>query len=125
MWMFLFLLFFQTGPNPCQDSPTQTQPPSLIVQVVDPEWLPIPGAEVTIKPPGGDAQTKSDRKATDKDGYAKFFAPGDADYAVEAEKYGFKRARLNRVHLLKPSGSFPTAYVQLKMSLSGPGTTVY
>jgi hypothetical protein len=125
MWMFLFLFLFQTGPNPCHDSPAQKQSPSLIVQVVDPGWLPIPGAEVELKPLRGDAKTKSDRKETDKDGYAKFFAPGDADYDIEVEVYGFKRGRLNRVHLFKPSGSSSTAYVQLKMSLSGPGTTVY
>jgi hypothetical protein len=125
MWMLLFLSFFQTGSNPCQDSPAQTQPPSLIVQVVDPDWLPIAGAEVTIKPLREDAQTKSDRKKTGKDGYAKFFAPGDADYGIEVEMYGFKRGRLNHVHLFKPSGSSSAVSVQLKMSLSGPGTTVY
>jgi len=80
---------------------------------------------VKLKPLGGDAKTKPDRKETDKDGYAKFFAPGDADYDIEVEAYGFKRGRLNRVHLFKPSGSSSTAYVQLKMSLLGPGTTVY
>jgi hypothetical protein len=78
-----------------------------------------------LKPLRGDAKTKSDRKETDKDGYAKFFAPGDADYDIAVEAYGFKRGRLNHVHLFKPSSSSSTAYVQLKMSLSGPGTTVY
>jgi hypothetical protein len=125
MWMFLFLFLFQTGPNPCQDSPAQMQSPSLIVQIVDPGWLPIPRAEVMLKTLRGDAKTKSDRKETDKDGYAKFFAPGDAYYDIEVEAYGFKRGRLNHVHLRKPSGSSSTVYVQLKMSLSGPGTTVY
>ena len=76
-WFCFFLL--QAGPNSCQDSPAQTQSPSLIVQVVDPGWLPIPGAEVMLKHLRSDAKTKSDRKETDKDGYAKFFAPGDAD----------------------------------------------
>ena len=126
MWMLLFLFFFQAGSNPCQDSPAQTQAPSLIVQVVDPGWLPIAGAEVTIKPLREGAQTTSNGKKTGKDGYAKFFAPGDADYSVEVEMYGFKRERLNHVHLVRLSGSSSAAaYVQLKMSLSGPGTTVY
>src|ERR1700683_446814 len=125
MWMFLFLFFFQAGPNPCQDSPAQTQSPSLIVQVVDPGWLPIGGADVTLKPLHGDTQTKSDREETDKDGHAKFVATGDTDYDIEVKMYGFKRERLDHVHLFKPSGSPSTAYVQLKMSLSGPGTTVY
>jgi len=125
MWMFLFFFLLQSGRNPCQDSPAQSQSPALIVQVVDPGWLPIPGAEVKLKALPGDEKTKSDRKETDKDGYVKFVVPGDADYDIEVEVYGFKRGRLNHVHLFKPSGSSPTAYVQLKMSLSGPGTTVY
>jgi hypothetical protein len=87
--------------------------------------LPIAGADVTIKSLREDAKTKSEGKKTDKDGYAKFFAAGDADYAIEVGIYGFKRGRLNHVHLFKPSGSSSAAYVQLKMSLSGPGTTVY
>src|ERR1700720_2611378 len=80
MWMFLFLFFMQANPNPCQSSPVLTQSPSLIVQVVDPMWLPVPGAEVTVKPLRGDTQLKSNRTETDKDGYARFFVPSDADY---------------------------------------------
>jgi hypothetical protein len=125
MWMLLFLFFLQANPNPCQAPPAQTQSPSLIVQVVDPDWLPIPGAEVTLKPLDGEAQQKSNRTETDKDGYAKFFVPGDADYAIEAQWSGFKRESLKRVHLFKAGGSSTPAYVQLKMRLSGPGTTVY
>jgi len=83
MWMLLFLFFMQANPNPCQAPPPQTQSPSLIAQVVDPNWLPIPGAEVTVKPLRGDTQPKSNRAETNKDGYAKFFVPGDADYAIE------------------------------------------
>jgi hypothetical protein len=125
MWMLLFLFFIQSNSNPCQPSPAQTQSPSLIVQVVDPVWLPVPGAEVTLKPLHVDAQSKSNRIRTDKDGYAKFIIPGDADYSVDVELYGFKRERLKRVHLFKTSASPAPAYVQFKLRLSGTGTTVY
>ena len=125
MWMFLFLFFMQATPNPCQSSPALTQSPSLIVQVVDPVWLPVPGAEVTVKPLRRDTQLKSNRTETDKDGYARFLVPTDADYSIEVNLYGFKRERLKCVHLFKTSGSSAPAYVQLKLSLSGPGTTVY
>jgi hypothetical protein len=125
MWMFLFLFFMQANPNPCQGSPALTQSPSLIVQVVDPVWLPVPGAEVTLKPLRGDTQLKANGTETDKDGYAKFFVPSDADYSIEVKLYGFKRERLKCVHVFKTSGSSAPAYVQLKLSLSGPGTTVY
>src|SRR5260370_2763143 len=73
MWMFLFLFFTQANPNPCHASPARPQPPSLVVQVVDPVWLPVPGAEVTLKPLHADAHLKSNRTETDKDGYASFF----------------------------------------------------
>jgi hypothetical protein len=125
MWILFFLFLMQANPNPCQAPPGQTQSPSLIVQVVDPDWLPIPGAEVTLKPLLADAQLKSNRTRTDKEGYSKFLVPGDADYAIEVELYGFKREHLKCVHLLKSSDPPVPAYVQLKLRLSGPGTTVY
>jgi hypothetical protein len=125
MWILLFLLFIQANSNPRQASPTPTQAPSLIVQVVDPNWQPLPSAKVTVKQIHGDAQSKSNPAETDKDGYANFTAPGDADYAIEADLYGFKRASVSPVHLFKSSGSSSTAYVQIKMRLSGPGIIVY
>jgi len=125
MWILFFLLLMQANPNPCQAPPAQTQSPSLIVQVVDADWLPIPGAEVTLKPLSGDAQLKSNRTETDKDGYVKFFVTVAADYAIEARLYGFKRESLKHVHLFKAAGSSRPAYVQLRLRLSGPGTTVY
>jgi len=78
-----------------------------------------------IKLLGEDTQLKSYRSETDKDGYSKFFVPSDADYDIEASLYGFKRGRVSHVHLLKASGSLTSAYVQLKLRLSGPGTTIY
>jgi hypothetical protein len=84
-------------------------------------WLPVPGAEVTVKPLDGDAQSKSSRTRTDTDGYAKFVVPGDADYSIEVKSYAFKRERMENMHLLKTAGP---AYVQLRLRLSDP-VTVY
>lgn len=125
MWLLLFLVFTQANPNPCQVALTQTQAPSLIVQVVDPNWIPIPGAKVTAKPLEGNGKLKSNPEDTDKDGYAKFLVTGNTDYAIEVQTYGFKRGRISPVHLFKASGSSSPAYVQLRLELSGPGTTVY
>ncbi len=77
---------------------------------------------MTVKPLHGDAQSKSNRAETDKDGYAKFPVQGDADYSINVELYGFKRERMENFHLFKPSGS--PAYVQFRLRLSGHGTTV-
>ncbi|MFZ0978664.1 MAG: carboxypeptidase-like regulatory domain-containing protein [Candidatus Acidiferrales bacterium] len=125
MWVLLFLFLLQTNPNPCEALPAQAQSPSLIVQVVDPDWLPVPGAQVTVEPLASDQKTKSSRTETDKDGYAKFSVSGDADYAIHVELYGFKRESLEHVHLFKTSSSSVPAYVQLKLRLSGPGTMVH
>lgn len=122
MWLFLFLFLLQANPNP---SAAQIQSPPLIVQVVDPNWIPIPGAQVTIKTLRGGAQSQSNRSETDKDGYARFFIPRDADYDIEASLYGFKRGRVGHVHLFKESDSSTSAYVQLRLTPSGPGITVH
>jgi hypothetical protein len=122
MWMLLLLCFVQANPAPCQTPPPTTQSPSLIIQVVDPSWLPVPGAKVTVKLLHGDARSKSNQAETDKDGYARFPIQGEADYFIDVELYGFKRARMENFHLFKPSGS--PAYVQFRLQLSGHGTTV-
>jgi hypothetical protein len=117
MW-FVVLLFFASH----QALPTVTEPPSLIVQVVDPNWLPVPGAEVMVKPLSGKAESKVGH--TNKDGNAEFWVQGDADYAIEAKRQGFKTKLLKHVHLTKPSTTFPTAYMQFQLTPSGPSITV-
>jgi hypothetical protein len=125
MWMLLFLLFLQTSPKLCQASPPETGTPSLVIQVVDPAWSPVPGAEVTLKPLVENAHSKSNRVLADEDGYARFSIPGDADYAIEVKYDGDKNGRLRRVHLFKTSSAFPTAYVQVQLRVSGPKITFY
>lgn len=123
MWTLFFLLLLQGGPTPCQTPPAPTESPSLIVQVVDPAWYPIPGAGVTVRPLTGHSLPNSG--LANNQGYANFSAPGDADYAIEVKKAGYKSARLRSLHLFKSSGPFPTAYVQIRLQVSGPTTTVY
>jgi hypothetical protein len=118
MWLIALLLLVSP-----QAVPTTTKPPSLIVQLVDPTWDPLPGADVTVKPLSG--KVESSVAHTDKDGYAKFWVAGDNDYAIEAKLTGFKTKRLKHVHLFKPTATSPTAYIQLQLKLSGPTTTVY
>lgn len=93
-----------------------------MVQVVDPNWLPIPGAEVTVKPLSGSGESKVGH--TNKDGNVEFWVRGDADYAIDAKGQGFKRKQLKRVHLTKPSAAFPTVYIQFQLKVTGPSITV-
>jgi hypothetical protein len=95
----------------------------LIVQVVDPNWDPLSGAEVMVKPLS--AKKESVLIRTEKDGYAQFWVEADNDYAIEAKLPGFKVKRLGHMRLFKRTATTPTAYVQLQLQLSGPMTTVY
>ena len=45
MWLLAVLL---QATNPCSPAPTPSTPPTLVVQAVDPLWLPLPGAEVRV-----------------------------------------------------------------------------
>jgi hypothetical protein len=104
--------------------PKPTTPPSLVVQLVDPHWLPIPGAAVTVKPLSGKGQ--SSVVHTDEDGYAKFWLTEGQDYTIEAKLPGFKTKRLKNVHLFNYSTGVPeTAYIQLQLKPSERPITVY
>jgi hypothetical protein len=122
MWFLLFITVCAAIPIPGQSS-SPAQPPPLVVQVVDPAWFPIPGAEVKLESLSRNTHSISMR--TDNDGYAKFFVPVDGDYTIEASFAGFKNGRLKRIHLSQPNRPFPTAYVQLQLRVLDSGTKVY
>lgn len=133
MWIIALLLLMSpqvvsnSGPANRASVPESAEPPSLIVQVVDPGWLPLGGAEVTvsIRPVAGKRESRVAH--TMDDGDAKFWIPGDprdADYTIEANYGGFKTKRLKGVHLGGLSSSRPTAYVQIQLP-PGPPIIVY
>jgi hypothetical protein len=96
-------------------SPQPTSPPTVVVQVVDPVWLPIPGASVSLS-----ANGRQNHKAyTDREGNARFWVAENTEYAIEAEKTGFKRKRLKHLYIHNNSDPFPTAYVQVKLGTAG------
>jgi hypothetical protein len=95
---------------------------SLVVQLVDPVWDPLPGIPVTVKPLSEKA--KPSVVYTDEAGYAKFWLASDRDYSIEAKWPGFKTKRV-RVHLFDRTSASPTAYVQLRLKSSERPITVY
>jgi hypothetical protein len=136
MWLIALLLLFSpqvvSDSNPCgrasSSASAPIQPPFLIVQVVDPSWLPLPGAAVTVSVRPVTGKKESKVAHTMGDGDAKFWIPGDpgdADYTIEANYGGFKTKRLKGVHLGTHSSSRPTAYVQVQLQPVGPPITVY
>lgn len=92
-------------------------PPTIIVQVVDPAWIPVPGARVeTVQ------EARSDGK-----GSTQFWLGGDAEYDIEVSSPGFRKARVRAVRVTRapPSSAFPTAHVQIRLKLAGPTVTVH
>jgi hypothetical protein len=124
MWIFLLLLFLQSNAAPCSSAtPPPAGAPSLIVQAVDPDYIPIPGAHVMVKPLNSNAQTIL--SSTDGDGYARIFAPEDTEYSVEINLVGFKNDRVKSLHLGNRTHAPHTAYIQFVMKLSGSGVAIY
>jgi len=133
MWLIALLLLFSpqvaSDSNPCgrTSTPKPTEPPFLVVKVVDPSWLPLPGAEVTVSIRSVTGKKESKVAYTTDDGDAKFWIPGDpgdADYTIEANYGGFKAKRRKGVHLGTHSSSSPTAYVHIQLP-AGPSIIVY
>ena len=121
-----------TGINPghLRDDPVGLQPPTLLVEVVDPVWLTVPGATVTVIP-------RADRKkrytaTTDHDGIARFSVPRNADYDIEAAVTGFKKGRIKSVRLIggvisesnEQARPTPAPRIQMRLKLSGISVVV-
>jgi hypothetical protein len=122
MSIFLFLLFLQSSASPLPPATPPSGAPTIIVQAVDQDYLPIPGATVTVSALANKSRSVSAR--TGDNGSAEFFVPDEADYLVEIKMQNFKIARLKHLHISKPSTTLRTAYVQLVMKFSGITVTV-
>jgi hypothetical protein len=120
MWLLLGLLLQTAAPATQAPSPPP-DPPALVVQAVDPMWLPIPGIRVLVRSRDGGV----DRWVqTNRLGFAEFSVPRDAEYEIEASHPGFKTAHLKRVRIGRLVQGTPTAYVQLRLERSGSLFTV-
>ena len=120
MALLALLLLSQAAASPCIASPAPVEPPSLIVQAVDSNWLPLPGMQVTIIPSRGTkciAQTK-------RDGFAELWLPRNAEYSIEVESPGFKRKRVKSVKIGPVLEYTSTAYVQVQLEVASPKMTI-
>jgi hypothetical protein len=59
-------------------------PPTLVVQVVDPVWIPLPDSDVTVKPANGNGKGSAKSAHADENGYAKFWVDTGVEYTIEA-----------------------------------------
>ena len=101
-------------------------PPFVIVQAVDPAWLPLPGAVVRLRERSG---TRTAYKATtNADGFASFrFDPPDPQqvYDISVTMAGFKEAEIKNIRFGSCSGECSVSrYVQLRLAVAGPEFTI-
>ena len=95
--------------------------PTLLVQVVDPGWLPMPRLTVhATRVPScaskGAPAERAVQATTDGSGYARFDVPDDADYRLVVDKGPGLVTIQKCVHVFTRSAALPTAYVQLQMN---------
>jgi hypothetical protein len=112
----LMLSLGQAGAAPAQ---TRAEgPPALVVQVVDPLWLPLPGVRVVVVPALAGSEQQIGRTSTK--GYAEFWLSRGAEYAIDVHSRGFAKRRVEHVRIGKSQVS-PTAYVQVQLEPRGSG----
>lgn len=114
--MALLLSLGQAGAAPAQTG--AEGPPALVVQVVDPLWLPLPGVRVVVVPATADSEQQVGR--TGAKGYAEFWLSRGAEYAIDVHSRGFTKRRIEHVRIGKSQAS-PTAYVQVRLEPRGSG----
>jgi hypothetical protein len=111
----LTILLFVLGLGHCTTPTypmTDEGPPTLIVQVVDPVYIPLPESEVTVKPVSGASSSKSEH--VDQNGYAKFWLEPGKQYVIEAQSPNFKK-KSQKVPIGQPKPANPTAHVQIML----------
>ena len=109
----ILLLFLGFSHNATRAHPTTDEtPPTLIVQVVDPVYIPLPESEVTVKPVSGKGSSKPEH--VDQNGYAKFWVERGMQYVIEAKAPTFKKKSV-KVTIGEPKPATPTAHVQIML----------
>lgn len=109
--ILLFVLGLGSAATPALPT-ADDGPPTLIVQVVDPVYIPLPESDVTVKPVTGKGPSKSAH--VDQNGYAKFWMEPGVQYLIEARSPGFNRKTL-KLPIARPKPATPTAHVQIKL----------
>ncbi len=91
--------------------------PTLVVQVVDESWLPLPGAVVTARLRGG-SRGKCMTGAADMDGMVPLNPSRPGLYDLEASLLGFKLKRVRGIRVAADSTT-PVPRVQIRLKLAG------
>jgi hypothetical protein len=115
--VLLLFLCLGTAEQPISGTAQDEGPPTLIVEIVDPVWIPLPDSEVTVKPTHGGSSKSAH---ADENGNVKFWVETGVAYTVEVKSQGFNKKTVKHVFIRKPKPDSPTAHVQVKLEPSGP-----
>jgi hypothetical protein len=108
----LFLLASAPSGARCEAA-NAAQPTTLVVEVVDNQWFPLPGATVRATPRGQGACLTGTANA---EGLVKL-TPTQGFYDLEATLAGFKRQRLKGVWIAGDGKSVQRVQIKLKLIL--------
>jgi len=112
----LCLLIAQVAATPlAQGQPAER--PAVVVEVVDPFWIPLPGIEILVR--REDRPEPVARARTSKSGTAEFLLSPGARYSIEARHPGFKNGRVKSFRTVSALSDQATARVQIRLALSG------
>jgi hypothetical protein len=115
--VLLLFLGLGTAEQPISGAAQDEGPPTLIVEVVDPVWIPLPDSEVTVKPTHGGSSKSAH---ADENGNAKFWLETGVAYTIEVKSQGFNKKAVKHVFIAKTKPASPTARVQVRLEPSGP-----
>jgi hypothetical protein len=92
-------------------------PATLVVQVIDELWLPLPGARVVIRERGNALIVAC--ATADGSGFARLTLAKAAVDDVEASMVGFKTKRVKKIAIdADPGKSIPHVQVKLKVAVA-------
>jgi hypothetical protein len=99
--------------------PPATSKPTLVVQLVDPGWTPVPRVKLQVTPaksckPKAVSSGEPVFAVTDQDGFARFDVPDDANYILQVSKESGFLPTPKCVHIFRRATALPTAYVQIQ-----------
>jgi hypothetical protein len=118
----LVLLLLLAGPAKASEC-TSTQagaPATLVVQVVDELWLPLPGAVVSARLQAKGPQCV--KAFADAEGIARLATPKQGRYTIEATMAGFKATRVKAVPV-DADASTSVPHVQIKLKIASTEAT--
>jgi hypothetical protein len=113
----LWIVAALVGMGPQSSEPSK---PTLVVQLVDPGWTPVPNVKVQVTPakackPRPIPSGQPVEAETDQNGFARFDVPDDASYILQVSKESGFLPKPKCVRIFRRAAPLPTAYVQMQV----------